>query len=53
MKINLKKAVSTFYPSPSYELIYFEAIANAIDAGATEINISINIDSYAQVDTLK
>lgn len=53
MKINLKKAVATFYPSPSYELIYFEAIANAIDAGATEINISINIDSFAQTDTLK
>lgn len=52
MKINLKKAVSTFYPSPSYELIYFEAIANAMDAGATEINIKININSFNQPETL-
>lgn len=52
MKINLKKAVSTFYPSPSYELVYFEAIVNAIDAGATEISININIEAFNQTDTL-
>lgn len=53
MKINLNKAVSTFYPNPSFEQVFFEAIANAIDADATSIAIRIKIDAFDKPDTLK
>ena len=45
MKINLNNAVKFFFPNPSLEMVYFEAIANAIDAGATEIDVKINIET--------
>ena len=42
MEVNLSRAIDFFYPSSSsLELVYFEAIANAIDAGANNIQISI------------
>lgn len=41
MDINLKVATSRLFPSSKFEMIYFEAIANALDANATEINIQI------------
>ncbi len=53
MKINLKNAVSHFYPSPSFEQVYFEAIANAIDAGADEISVKIYIEAFDKPDTLR
>ena len=53
MKINLKNAISTFYPNPSYEQIYFEAVANALDAKATEIVIKIKIDAFDRPETLQ
>ncbi|MBX3176262.1 MAG: sensor histidine kinase [Candidatus Hydrogenedentes bacterium] len=52
MKIKLDKAIAYFYPSPSFEQIYFETIANAIDAGATEVSIDIYIESFAKPETL-
>lgn len=39
MNINVQKAAELFYKNPDFELVYFEAIANAIDAQATEITI--------------
>lgn len=42
MKINLKTAVSRLFPAHSFDMIYIEAIANALDAEATLISISIN-----------
>lgn len=42
MKINLHTAVSRLFPNHSFEMIYIEAIANALDAEATEIIIDIN-----------
>jgi hypothetical protein len=41
MKININNAIATFFSNPSYEQIYFEAVANALDAGADEISIEI------------
>jgi hypothetical protein len=32
MEVNIKKAVKMFFSSSSFEMIYFEAIANALDA---------------------
>ena len=45
MKINLRTAVSRLFPNHSFEMIYIEAIANALDADATEITIDINYNN--------
>lgn len=53
MEINLENAVNYFFPkATSLELVYFEAVANAIDANADEIDIQINIESFASPETL-
>ena len=53
MEVNLSRAIDFFYPSSSsLELVYFEAIANAIDAGANNIQISIAVDSYSKPESL-
>lgn len=41
MDINLKVATSRLFPNSKFEMIYFEAIANALDANATQIDIEI------------
>lgn len=41
MEVNIKKAVKMFFSSSSFEMIYFEAIANALDAQADTIDIDI------------
>ncbi len=46
MKINISKAIKQFFPNPSLDMVYFEAIANCLDAGATKIQLKINIHSY-------
>lgn len=43
MKINLAKAIKAFYPNPSFNQIYNEAIANSIDAYANEISINVYV----------
>lgn len=53
MEINLSKAVKKFFPNPSLEMVYFEAVANALDASANEISIEINLQSFLLFDTLK
>ena len=52
MDINVSKAADLFFPNPSLELVYFEAIANAIDAGATNIKINISIKDFQNTDSL-
>ena len=32
MDVNVKRAVKMFFSKSSFEMIYFEALANAIDA---------------------
>ncbi|KAA6439542.1 ATP-binding protein [Dyadobacter flavalbus] len=51
MRINLKNAVKIFFPNPSLEMVYFEAVANAMDANASLIEIFINIDSLSKTET--
>lgn len=41
MKINIQQAVNRLFPKHHFKMIYSEAIANALDAGATEIDIEI------------
>lgn len=53
MKVKLSQAVKMFFGNSSLEMIYFEAIANALDANATEIEIKISIKALNQPETLQ
>jgi hypothetical protein len=53
MEVNLSNAITVFYPNPSLEMIFHEAVANSIDAGASEINILIKIKNFQSPETLK
>jgi hypothetical protein len=53
MKVKPKNAANLLFPSTSLEYVYFEAIANSIDAGASEIGISIQVSSFTEPETLK
>jgi DNA topoisomerase VI subunit B len=53
MKININKAISIFHPNPSYEQVYFESVANAIDACAERISIQIKIESFDKPETIE
>jgi hypothetical protein len=51
MRVKLSKAVKIFFGNSSLEMVYFEAIANALDAGATKIGITISTQDYSQPET--
>lgn len=53
MKIATNNASKLFFPNTSLEFVYFEAIANSIDAGAKHISINIEISSFTEVESLK
>ena len=53
MQIETSKAIELFFPNPSLMSVYFEALANALDAGATEISIIIKIDAFTAPETLR
>lgn len=52
MKIEIKDALKKFFPNPSFDLIYAEAVANALDAKATEISIEIELTEFQDADSL-
>lgn len=52
MRVKLNKAVKLFFGNSSLEMVYFEAIANSLDAEATKINIVISAKDYSQPETL-
>jgi hypothetical protein len=52
MEVNLTNAIKYFFANPSHEMLYYEAVANAIDAGATKIEIKIKMNSFADIDSL-
>ena len=39
MEVNLKQAISMFFSQSSFDMVYLEAVANALDAGASNIQI--------------
>lgn len=41
MEVNIKQVLKVFFSKSSFEMIYFEAFANALDAGATDFYIDI------------
>jgi hypothetical protein len=53
MRINLPQAVKYFFPNPSLELVFIEAIANSIDAESTVVDIQISIEKFSNPKTLK
>lgn len=53
MDIETSGAIRLFFPNPSLALVYFEAVANALDAGATEVSIDIDVQAYDKPETLK
>ena len=53
MKVNTEQAIKLFFQNPSLEMVFKEAIANSLDANATNIDIHIFIDSFEKQETLK
>ena len=52
MEVNVKKAVKMFFSNSSFEMIYNEALANALDAEATEVHIKINLPDSENIQNL-
>lgn len=50
MEIEVKKAVQIFFSNASFEMIYMEAFANALDAGANEFRIDVSANGSTQKD---
>ena len=53
MQVKLDQAVKMFFGNSSLEMVYFEAIANALDANATEIEIKISAKAFNQPESLE
>lgn len=52
MEVNVQKAVKIFFSNSSFEMIYSEAFANALDADANEIRINISLPDPTQIQNL-
>lgn len=53
MKVKLGQAVKMFFGNSSLEMVYFEAIANALDADATKIDIKITAKAFNKPESLE
>lgn len=53
MRVNTKQAVKLFFQNPSLEQVFKEAIANSLDANATDIKVKVYIDSFEKQETLQ
>lgn len=53
MKVKLGQAVKMFFGNSSLEMVYFEAVSNALDAEATEINIELSLEASNRPETLE
>lgn len=53
MRVNTKQAVKLFFQNPSLEQVFKEAIANSLDANATDIKVNVYIDSFEKQETLQ
>ena len=49
----MENAITLFFPTPSLEFVYFEAVANSIDANATKIWIKINLPDFNRVSSFE
>ena len=53
MEVNIKQATKMFFSKSSFEMIFFEAFANALDANAMNFEIDIYIDDRSEIQDLK
>ena len=53
MNIGIEEAIQHFFSTPSFDLIYSEAMANALDAGARNIFFNIKIYSFNKPSSLE
>lgn len=53
MNISPLAAAKRFFRNPTFEMVYEEAFANAIDAGATEVSISVDIKRFSEPESMK
>lgn len=53
MEVNVNQAIKIFFSKSSFEMIYMEAFANALDANATQFNVSVELDDYSNLQNLK
>lgn len=52
MRVKVQKAASVFFPNTSLEFVYFEALANSLDANASEVKIAIELDKFSEQENL-
>ena len=52
MKVKLNNAIKMFFGNSSLEMVYFEAVANALDAEATKIDINIELKDISSPESL-
>lgn len=52
MNINVENAIKKFFSNPSFQMVYSEAIANALDANARNIDVRIHCNSFSDKDSL-
>lgn len=53
MEVNIKQAIKALFSKPSFDMIYLEAIANALDAGASKISIKTELSRQTEVQNLR
>ncbi|OJW80305.1 MAG: hypothetical protein BGO69_05605 [Bacteroidetes bacterium 46-16] len=53
MKVKLGQAVKMFFGNSSLEMVYIEAIANALDANANKIDVIISASAYNQPQSIE
>ena len=47
MEVNLRQAISMFFSQSSFDMVYLEAVANALDAGASNIQIHFSASTLS------
>ena len=47
MEVNLKQAISMFFSQSSFDMVYLEAVANALDAGASNIQMHFSASTLS------
>lgn len=53
MNVNTRQAIKLFFQNPSLDMVFKEAIANSLDANATNIDVHVFIDSLEKQETLR